>query len=202
MTRVAVLASGSGSNLQALMNACTGDFPARVVVVGSDRPSCGALQRAAAMGVPSVALRARDFADREAFDAAMADRIGAYDAAWVCLAGYMRLVSEAFLRRFDGRVLNIHPSLLPSFPGKHAVAQALASNASETGCTVHLVDRGMDTGPILGSARVPVAPGDNLESLSERILSEEHRLYPAMLRAAVEGQFDRHRMAVVIDSLS
>jgi phosphoribosylglycinamide formyltransferase-1 len=188
MTPVGVLASGTGSNLAALIRACQGDHPARVVVAGSDRPACAALERARDAGVPTFALRARDFADRDAFDAAMADALDAHGVRWVCLAGYMRLVGSAFLARFGGRVLNIHPSLLPAFPGLDAVGQALRAGVRETGCTVHLVDEGLDSGPILGARTVPVVAGDDAHSLAARIHDAEHLLYAAVLARCVSHE--------------
>lgn len=182
MTRVGVLASGSGTNLAALVAACRDDHPARVVVAGSDRPACLAVQRARAAGVPTFALRARDFPNRDAFDAAMADGLLAHGVEVVCLAGYMRLVGRAFLERFPRGVLNIHPSLLPAFPGLDAIGQALAAGVAQTGVTVHLVDEGLDTGPILHQESVAVLPEDDPPSLALRIHEVEHRVYAAVLR--------------------
>lgn len=186
---VGVLASGSGTNLQALLDACADpSFPAAVVVVGSDRPAAFALERARAAGVPTFAVLRRDHPDREAFDRAMAGRLRDHGVEWVCLAGYMRLATPAFLDRFPGRVLNIHPSLLPAFPGLHAQQQAFDHGVKVAGCTVHLVDSGTDTGPIVAQAAVPVGADDDAEALRLRILAAEHALYPRVLRAAAEGR--------------
>ncbi len=187
--RVGVLASGSGTNLQALLDACADPgFPATVAVVGTDKPKAYALERARAAGVPTFAVLKRDHPDREAFDRAVAARLREHGVEWVCLAGYMRLVTPAFLESFPGRVLNIHPSLLPSFPGLHAQQQAFDHGVKVSGCTVHLVDEGADTGPIVGQLAVPVLETDDAEALRLRILAAEHELYPRALRQAVEGR--------------
>jgi phosphoribosylglycinamide formyltransferase-1 len=187
--RVAVLASGRGSNLQAILEA-TGrpGFPARVVLVVSDREGAVALERAAAAGVRGVFLNPKDFADRTAFDAALAAMLDDAGVRLVCLAGFMRILGAAFVRSWQGRMLNIHPSLLPAFPGLAAQRQALAYGVKVAGATVHFVDEGVDTGPIVLQASVPVRDADTEESLSERILAEEHRLYPEAIRLYAEGR--------------
>ena len=186
---VAVLASGRGSNLQAILDACARpEFPARVAVVLSDRERAHALQRAATHGVPARFLNPKDHADREAYDAALAAAIEAHDVGLVCLAGFMRVLGSAFVRRFPGRIMNVHPSLLPAFPGLAAQRQALEYGVRVTGATVHFVDEGVDTGPIILQAGVPVQPEDTEESLSSRILREEHRLYPQAIRLFAEGR--------------
>ena len=186
--RLGVLVSGSGSNLQALLDACAGsDFPARVVLVVSNVASAHALERAERAGVTTRVLEHQRFATREAFDEALA---AALQEAWVeivCLAGFMRLLGARFLASFEGRVLNIHPSLLPAFPGLHAPRQALARGVRITGCTVHFVDGGVDAGPILAQAAVPVLDGDDEGRLAARILVEEHRLYPLAIRLLATG---------------
>lgn len=186
---VGVLVSGSGTNLQALLDACgQPDFPARIAVVLSNNPVAFALERARRAGVPAQVLEPRSFPDREAFDAALAQALEHHRVELVCLAGFMRLLGPAFLRRFPGRVLNIHPALLPAFPGLHAPRQALAHGVRLSGCTVHFVDEGTDTGPIIAQAAVPVLPGDDEAALARRIQAEEHRLYPLVLRWVAEGR--------------
>lgn len=189
MTRVGVLASGSGSNFQALIDGLNVEgSPARVVVLICNVPGAQALERAARAGVPAVLLRHEAWATREAFDVALADELGRHGVELVCLAGWMRLVGPGFLARFPGAVLNVHPALLPSFPGMHAPQQALARGVRVSGCTVHFVDEGTDTGPIIAQAAVPVLPGDGVAELTARIQREEHRLYPAVVRAIAEGK--------------
>lgn len=187
--RLGVLVSGSGSNLQALLDACTReDFPAEVACVVSNVPTAYALERARAAGVATVVVDHKAHANKVAFEAAILGALRSAGVEWVCLAGFMRLLSADFLGHFSGHVLNIHPSLLPSFPGLHAQRQALERGVKVTGCTVHFVDAGTDTGPIIGQAAVPVLPDDDEKSLGARILAEEHRLYPLAVRLAVTGQ--------------
>jgi len=181
--RVGVLASGRGTNLQALLDAAArGAIPARVVVVLSDRAGAPALERARRAGVPAEHIDPRAFPDRAAFDACLARRLEEAGVELVCLAGFMRLLTPDFVRRFRHRILNVHPSLLPAFPGKDAQAQALAHGVKVSGCTVHLVDEGVDTGPIVLQAAVEVQPDDTPESLAARILPHEHRLYVEAVR--------------------
>lgn len=188
MKRVAILISGGGSNMEALVRSMTGDHPARPVLVLSNDPAAAGLARAAALGVPVAAVDHRPFGrDRAGFEAAL---LGALEAAApdiVCLAGFMRILTPGFVTRFDGRMLNIHPSLLPLYPGLDTHARALAAGDAKAGCTVHLVTSALDSGPILGQARVPVLPGDTPASLAARVLEAEHRLYPAVLRRLAEG---------------
>ncbi len=188
--RVGVLISGSGTNLQALIDASReATFPAEIAVVVSDRSAALGLERARLAGIPAVFHGARSFAgDRDAYDAALAGLLHEHGVEWVALAGFLRLVGSALLDAFPWRVLNIHPALLPSFPGLHAQEQALAAGVRITGATVHLVDRGCDTGPIVLQGAVPVLPGDDGPALSARILRLEHQLYPRALRWAVEGR--------------
>ena len=186
--RVGVLASGRGSNLQAILDATRlPEFPARVVVVIADRERALALERAAGAGVPGVFLDPKAYGDREAYDAALLACLDAYGVELVCLAGFMRILGAAFVRRLRGRLINIHPSLLPAFPGLHAQRQALDHGVKVAGVTVHFVDEGVDTGPIIAQASVPVRDDDTEESLSERILVQEHRLYPDVIRRFAEG---------------
>ena len=187
--RVGVLASGRGSNLQAILDATSReDFPARVVVVVSDRERAAALERAARAGVPAVFLNPKDFADRAAYDLALERVLREHRVELVCLAGFMRILTAPFVRAFAGRILNIHPALLPAFPGLDAQRQALEYGVRISGATVHFVDEGVDTGPIVLQASVPVHHDDTEESLSARILVEEHRLYPEAVRLFALGR--------------
>ena len=192
--RVGVLVSGRGSNLQALLEASTrADYPAQVVVVISDRERAAALDRARAAGVEALFVNPKDFVDREAFDLALVRELTARRVGLVCSAGFMRILSPAFTRAFAGRAINIHPSLLPAFPGLHAQRQALDHGVKVAGTTVHFLDDGaVDSGPIILQASVPVQPDDTEDTLSARILAEEHRLYPEAVRLFAEG-----RLAVV-----
>ncbi len=184
MKRVAILISGGGSNMVALVRAMTGDFPARPVLVLSNVPGAGGLARAADLGVPTVTVDHRPFGkDRAAFEAEV---IRALDAACpdiIALAGFMRILTPRLIGHHAGRMLNIHPSLLPKYPGLHTHQRALDAGDSEAGCTVHEVTADLDAGPILGQARVRVLPGDTADSLAARVLEAEHRLYPDVLRA-------------------
>ncbi|WP_092531305.1 phosphoribosylglycinamide formyltransferase [Amycolatopsis arida] len=175
--RLVVLASGSGTLLQAVLDA-TGqpDYPARVVAVGTDRPGVEALARAERAGVPHFTVRVADHPDRAAWDAALTGAVAAHRPDLVVSAGFMKLLGERFLRRFSNRVVNTHPALLPAFPGMHAVADALAAGVKVTGSTVHLVDSGVDTGPIIAQEAVPVLPDDDEAELHERIKTVERRL--------------------------
>ena len=191
MKSIGVLVSGRGSNLQALIDACqAGRLKARIGLVISNRPGVEALDRAAKAGIPSMALDDRG-KSREDHDREMASRLQGGGVDLVCLAGYMRLVSGELLARYEGRVLNIHPSLLPSFPGLHAQRQALEHGVRITGATVHFVTEGLDAGPILLQEAVPVEEGDTVASLSARILEAEHRLYPKAVSIVLQ---DRYRV--------
>ena len=187
--RVGVLISGSGSNMQALVDAARApDCPYAVALIISNRPDAPGLARAERLGVPAIAINHRPFGrDREAHERAVDAALRDARVEWVALAGYMRVLTPWFVAAWAGRMLNIHPSLLPAFPGLNPQAQALAAGVPESGCTVHLVTDGVDAGPILGQTRVPVLPGDTEASLAARILAEEHRLYPACLAAAVRN---------------
>jgi phosphoribosylglycinamide formyltransferase-1 len=187
-TRLGVLVSGSGTNLQALLDACARpDYPAEVALVVSNVPTAGALERARKAGVASTVVDHKAFGSRADFEKALGEALAAAGVEVVCLAGFMRLLSADLLGRYPGRVLNIHPSLLPAFPGLHAQRQALERGVKVAGCTVHFVDAGMDTGPIIAQAAVPVLPGDDEASLSARILQEEHRLYPLAVKLVATG---------------
>jgi phosphoribosylglycinamide formyltransferase 1 len=197
--RVGVLASGRGSNLQALLHASARpDYPAEVVVVISERERAAALDRARADGVEALFVNPKDFGDRESFDLALVRELTARRVGLVCHAGFMRILSVPYVRAFAGRAMNIHPSLLPAFPGLHAQRQALEHGAKVAGATVHFVDEGVDTGPIVLQASVPVQPDDTEESLSARILAEEHRLYPEAVRLFAEGRLEVVGRRVII----
>jgi phosphoribosylglycinamide formyltransferase-1 len=180
--KLAILISGSGSNLQALINACRlPEFPAEICCVISNTSSAYGLARAQAAAIPTFVVDHKDFADRISFDESMHDIITAYGAEIVCLAGFMRLITPWFIDVWHNRLLNIHPSLLPSFKGLHAQQQALDAGVKIAGCTVHFVRSEMDSGPIIIQAAVPVLADDNAETLAARILVEEHRIYPAAI---------------------
>lgn len=189
MKRVALLISGGGSNMVALVRDMqAGDHPARPVLVLSNSPGAGGLARAAGLGVPVATVDHRPFgADRAAFEAALALPLVESGADILCLAGFMRILTPAFVTRFAGRMLNIHPSLLPLYPGLHTHRRALEAGDREAGCTVHEVIPALDAGPVLGQARVPVLPGDTEATLAARVLAQEHRLYPAVLRRFALG---------------
>jgi phosphoribosylglycinamide formyltransferase 1 len=188
--RIGVLVSGRGSNLQALLDASARvDYPAEVVVVISDKERAPALERARAAGVEALFVNPKDFADRESFDRALVDALTARRVGLACNAGFMRILSTVYTKAFAGRAMNIHPSLLPAFPGLHAQRQALEHGARVSGATVHFVDEGpVDSGPIILQASVPVHPDDTEDSLAARILVEEHRLYPEAVRLFAEGR--------------
>jgi phosphoribosylglycinamide formyltransferase-1 len=183
-----VLASGNGSNLAAILDASQRSELPPVALVLSNLPGCRALERAKAAGVPAVAKDPKSFPTRLAFDEALLAELRRAGVELVCLAGYMKILGAPVLEAYPGRVLNIHPSLLPAFPGLHAQRQALERGVRISGCTVHFVDAGTDTGPIVGQVAVPVLPGDTEEALAARILEQEHRLYPRAIRWVAEGQ--------------
>ena len=172
----------------ALVRDMVGDHPCRPVLVASNDPAAKGLARAAELGVPVVAVDHRGFGrDRAAFEAALLEMILAAKPDILCLAGFMRVLTPDFVRRFEGRMLNIHPSLLPKYPGLHTHERALAAGDTEAGCTVHEVTAELDAGPVLGQARVPVLPGDTADDLAARVLVQEHRLYPPVLRRYAVG---------------
>ncbi len=186
-----VLVSGAGTNLQAILDAISErKLAASVRLVVSNKPGVLALERAHEARVPTKVVSHRDYADREAFDGALVEALVGAGVDWVVLAGFMRLLTGKLLRAFPNRVLNIHPSLLPAFPGVDAQRQAFDYGAKVTGCTVHLVDEGTDTGPIVAQRAVPVLVDDDVESLTARILVEEHRLLVEVLAAIAEGRLD------------
>jgi formyltetrahydrofolate-dependent phosphoribosylglycinamide formyltransferase len=194
---VVVLASGSGTLLQALLDA-PDPKPFRVAAAGSDLTSCVALDRAAAAGVPTFTCRVADHADRTAWNVALAAAVGAHAPDLVVLAGFMKLLAPAFLTAFDNKVINAHPSLLPAFPGMHAPADALAHGVKLTGCTVFLVDAGVDAGPIVAQRAVPVTDDDDVTTLHERIKVVERSLLVDVVTALTAAPYSVHGRKVVL----
>jgi len=187
--RVGALISGRGSNLQALLDAARDPaYPAEIVLVISNVAGAAGLARAAAAGVPQRTVSHRDFRGREPFEAALTEALEAARVELVCLAGFMRVVTAGFVAHWHDRMINIHPSLLPAFPGLHTHRAALDAGVKLHGCTVHYVREQVDAGPIVAQAAVPVAPDDDADSLAARVLEAEHRLYPAALRLIAEGR--------------
>jgi phosphoribosylglycinamide formyltransferase 1 len=197
--QLGVLVSGSGTNLQAILDAAGQRcIPVEVRLVISNRAGAYALERARQAGVPTLILSHRAYPDRESFEEALIQALRSHGVQWVALAGFMRLLTSHFLRAFHDRVVNIHPALLPSFPGVHAQKQALEHGVKISGCTIHFVDEGTDTGPIIGQAVVPVLDSDTEEILVRRILEQEHRLYPWALQLLAEGRVRREGRRVRI----
>ncbi len=187
--RTGVLISGRGSNLQALIDACAArNFPAEIVLVISNRADAQGLERAARARIPTRIIAHRDFADRDAFDAALDRALRDASVELVCLAGFMRVLGAAFVAAWRDRMINIHPSLLPEFPGLDTHARALAAGVKRHGCTVHFVRHEVDSGPIVVQASVPVLPGDDAATLAARVLAVEHKCYPLALRLIAEGR--------------
>jgi phosphoribosylglycinamide formyltransferase-1 len=195
--RVAIFISGSGSNMVRLIDSMKGDHPARACVVLSNDPAAGGLEKAEALGVPTEVVRHQPFkGDRTAFEHAVMGAIAQHKPDLICLAGFMRKLTAGFVDDWRGRMINIHPSLLPKYKGLHTHARALAAGDAEHGCTVHEVTAALDDGPILGQARVPVLPGDTEETLAARVLVQEHILYPMVLRRFAAGD----RTPILLDS--
>lgn len=193
MKRVAILISGGGSNMLALVESMTGDHPARPVLVFANNPDAGGLVKASALGIATAAVDHRSFGkDREAFEAELSCHLDAANPDIIALAGFMRILTQSFIRRYEGRMLNIHPSLLPKYPGLRTHHRALDAHDSQAGCTVHEVTADLDAGPILGQVTVPILPYDTEATLSDRVLTQEHRLYPQVLRRFASG--DRSRI--------
>jgi len=195
-SKIAVLISGRGSNLQSLLDAAAkDDYPAEIVLVISNRPKAAGLNRAKKAGVPTRVIDHKKFGSKETnyedgraeFEATVTAALESVGVNYVCLAGFMRLLTSSFVSRWRGRLLNIHPSLLPAFRGLSVHERMINAGVKVAGCTVHFVATEMDAGPIIGQAAVPVLPGDDAEKLAARILSEEHKLYPACLRLLAEG---------------
>jgi phosphoribosylglycinamide formyltransferase-1 len=196
---IGVLISGRGSNLQALVDAVAdGQLDARIAVVISNRATAGGLARASAAGIETLVVDHRSFASRDEFDRAIAGELLRRGVRLVCLAGFMRLVGPPLLEAFPDAILNIHPSLLPAFPGVEAQRQALEYGAKITGATVHLVTRELDAGPIILQASVPVCADDTVETLSARVLVEEHRLYPAAVQLILDGKWSLNGRRLVL----
>lgn len=186
--RVAIFISGGGSNMLRLAEDMNGDHPARPVVIVSNVPDAGGIPAAARLGIPTITVDHKPFGkDRAAFEAELAKQLARFRPDIICLAGFMRVLTADFLRPWDGKMLNIHPSLLPKYKGLHTHQRALEAGDTEVGCTVHLVTPELDDGPILGQARVPVVENDTADTLAARVLAQEHKLYPAVLRRFAEG---------------
>ncbi len=187
--RTAVLISGRGSNLQAFIEAARApDYPAQIALVISNVASAEGLERARRAGIPACVISHKDFESREAFDRAVDAELRAAKIDIICLAGFMRILSDWFVTQWEGRLLNIHPSLLPAYKGTNVHARVLAAGERRSGCTVHFVVPELDSGPVIAQAKVPVLPDDTEETLAARILAEEHRLYPEGLRRVASGE--------------
>ena len=199
--RTAVLVSGRGSNMAALLDAAADPaFPAEIVLVMSNRPDAGALARATAAGVPTAVVDHRAYADRSAFEAAMQAELERHAVALVCLAGFMRVLTPWFIGRWPDRLVNIHPSLLPAYRGLHTHERALADGVRIHGCTVHLVVPELDAGPIIAQAAVPVHAADTPDTLAARVLAAEHRLYPQALSWLASGRVRHEAGRLVVDA--
>ena len=189
MKRIVILISGRGSNLQAIHQACQAQaWPARVVAVLASRADAAGLAYAQAQGIATEVVEARAYAQREAFDTALAAAIDRFTPDLLVLAGFMRILGDGFVRHYAGRMLNIHPSLLPAFPGLHTHQRAIEAGCTLAGATVHFVTPALDHGPIVAQAVVPLRPGDDAATLAERVLAVEHRIYPQAVRWFVEGK--------------
>jgi phosphoribosylglycinamide formyltransferase-1 len=187
--KVGVLISGRGSNLQALIDACAApDYPAEIVLVLSNRADALGIERARRAGLKTTVIPHRDFVEREGFEVALDHALHEAGAEFVCSAGFLRILTPWFVERWRDRQINIHPSLLPAFPGLRTHERALAAGVRFSGCTVHFVRPAMDEGPIIAQAAVPVLPGDDVETLAARVLTAEHRLFPLALRLVAEGR--------------
>jgi phosphoribosylglycinamide formyltransferase-1 len=187
--KVAILISGRGSNMAALIEAARApDFPAEIVGVLSNRAAAPGLEIAAANGIATASLAQSRFPSREMFEDTMTQLLEGWEVDYVCLAGFMRILGEDFVNRWRGRLINIHPSLLPAYKGLDTHERVLADGATEHGCTVHFVTPGLDEGPAILQARIPVLPGDTPETLAARLLVEEHRIYPEALRLLASGE--------------
>jgi phosphoribosylglycinamide formyltransferase-1 len=196
--RVVVFISGGGSNMMSLVKAASAaDYPAEIVGVISDRADAGGLAKAEAEGIPAFSLVRKDFPTKEAHEQAILAKLDQLQPDILCLAGYMRLLTGAFIKRYEGRIINIHPSLLPLFPGLHTHQRALDATMKIAGCTVHFVTEGMDEGPVIGQASVPILVDDTTETLAARVLTVEHQLYPLALKLLAEGKVRMENGATV-----
>jgi len=188
MKNIVILISGGGSNMAAIVRAAQAEqWPAKIAAVISNKAEAGGLQFAAEQGIPTVVVSNKDFTSRELFDAALREAIDRFAPDLVVLAGFMRILTAPFVEHYAGRMLNIHPSLLPKYPGLHTHRQALAAGDTRHGATVHIVTAELDHGPMLGQAEIDVLPGDTEETLAARLLAVEHQLYPRVIRAFIEG---------------
>jgi phosphoribosylglycinamide formyltransferase-1 len=189
MKSLVILISGRGSNMRAIVEAAAAEnWPARIAAVISNRPDSAGLEWARLRGIATEVVNHKDFPSREAFDAALAAVIDGYSPDAIALAGFMRVLTAGFVNRYEGRLVNIHPSLLPAFPGLNTHRQALAEGVKEHGCTVHFVTAQLDHGPVIARAVVPVLPGDDEKTLAARVLEQEHRIYPQALRWLLEDR--------------
>ena len=198
---IVVLVSGRGSNLQAIIDAAQNDLPVSIRAVISNRPGVLALERAQQAGIPSDVIDHRQFHRREDYDAALQEKIDAFEPDLVVLAGFMRVLTPGFVAHYSGRLMNIHPSLLPQFPGLNTHERALAAEVKEHGVSVHFVTEEVDAGPLIIQARVPVLPDDNAEVLAARVLEQEHRILPLAIRWFVEGRLTLLNERVLLDIL-
>ncbi len=202
MINIGVLVSGSGTNLQSVMDACSkGDIDGKVVVVISDNASAFAITRAGDKGIPTRVIPSKDFSDRKQFDMELVKILKDFDTDLVTLAGFMRVLTPEFLRHFPGKIMNIHPALLPSFPGLGVRQKVIDHGVRFSGCTVHFVDEGVDTGPIIIQAVVPVYPDDKEEILQKRILRLEHKIYPKAIQLFAQGRLKIVDRKVFVDGL-
>ena len=198
--RLGVLASGGGTNLQAIIDRCQeSNFPAEIAVVIANNPGAGALDRARQAGIPTCCINHRDFAGREQFDTALVAALQEAGVELVVLAGFMRIITSVLLEAFPLKIINIHPALLPAFPGLHVQQQAIDYGARFSGCTVHFVDGGVDTGPIIIQAVVPILPGDTADTLAGRILIQEHQIYPRAIQLLAEERVRVAERTVTIE---
>lgn len=198
--KIGVLASGGGTNLQAIIDRCQdGSLPVDIALVLSNNPGAGALERATRAGLPTCCIDHREYGSREDFDRAVVAALQGAGVELVVLAGFMRLITDIFLEAYPGRIMNIHPALLPAFPGLHVQKKALEYGARFAGCTVHFVDSGVDTGPIILQAVVPIRQDDTEETLSKRILEQEHRIYPRAIELFAQGRLRIEGRRVLID---
>ena len=201
MLKIGVLVSGNGTNLQSILDSCESDRFAEVAVVISNKADAYALKRAESKGVPTRVISHKDYPDRAAYDSELINILNEYDVGLVVLAGFMRILTGEFLRAFPGRVMNIHPALLPSFPGLEVRQAAIDYGVRFSGCTVHFVDEDVDTGPIIIQAVVPVYPEDSEDELKHRILKQEHKIYPEAIKLFAQGRLRIEGRKVFIDGL-
>lgn len=200
--RLAVLVSGRGSNLQALIDACTDlAYPAEIALVISNVPGAFGLDRAQKAGIPTQVVDHRTHKSRESFDAALQEALAGVQPDLVCLAGFLRLLTDGFVERWRNRMINIHPSLLPAFKGLHVHERAIQAGVRFSGCTVHFVRPAMDEGPIVAQAAVPIHPGDDADALAARVLAEEHKIYPLAIRLIAEGRVRIEGERAIVDGV-